>query len=173
MGQKSENNKISLGELVEQYKNKREKYLEEGGSFILSRWMKVKFNRYRLLDQEFLFQKKMHDGLQEIIKDKKLGEKLSRSQFRSQLKKYSHALKTLTIKYSAENTTFTILILILIFSFIISLLRQPLICNEMFWVFGGATLFLLILKIWINETVPVYEELILLIDEYIDSSVEK
>jgi len=165
MDQKSKDNKISLGELMEEYRKKRKESSKEGSDpSLFLRWIKVKFNRNRLLDQEFLFQKGMHDCIQEIIDNNNLSHKC--------LREYTHTLKILTKKYSKQNTHFTLVValIILIFSAVIKLLTT--ISADIAILISAAfffSLFTLIARIYINETVSIYEELISLIDEYLDS----
>ena len=193
MNQKSEDNKISLGELMEEYRKKRKesskedsvscccllrwikievKRIGEGSDpSLLSRWIKVGFKRKCLLDQEFLFQDKMRKDIRKIIKSNKLTP--------NQLKEYSHVLKTLTKKYSKENTHFLLVaaLIILIFSAVGLIIKiflpqltghLSILAIAMFFF----SLIALIGRIIINESVLIDEELILLIDEYIDSRAE-
>ena len=179
MNQKAEDNKISLGELMEEYRKKRKesskednvscccllrwikievKRIGEGSDpSLLSRWIKVGFKRKCLLDQEFLFQDKMRKDIRKIIKSNKLTP--------NQLKEYSHVLKTLTKKYSKENTHF------LLCAILVGVFGSLLVTSAYGWI-ALVVILLLLMRFFINETVPIYEELILLIDEYLDSSTE-
>ncbi len=173
MDQKPENNENSLGKLVEQYKKVREECPEEGRHpSLLWRVIIGTFKRINLLDQEFLFQDKMRKALRDIIKDKKLPC--------SHLKKYSHALKAISKKYSKENTHLLLVAasIILIFSAVGKILT--IICAaQLFWFIDilNILMFIFVLAVLIgrfaiNETALINEELILLIDEYLDSSTE-
>jgi hypothetical protein len=172
MDQISGDNKISLGELEEEYRKKQKDFLGIGGNkSLLLRFINVRFKRKRLLIQEVVLQDEMRKVIQKIIEENQLT--LSR------LKEYSHALKTISKKYSGESTHFILVSgsITLIFSAVVGLFKiffsqltgYPTILAIAMFFFG---LFTLIARIFINETVPIYEELILLIDEYIDSSTD-
>jgi hypothetical protein len=166
MDQVLEDNRIGLEELVEQYKNKREECPEVGRHLSLARRMVIgTFKRNNLLDQEFSFQKKMGEAIGGIIENNKLEN--------SQLKEYSHALKTLTKKYSAESTNYILITLLLSFgSAAILKAACPILTDfnkdflDLVPILLG--LVMIFLRGIINDTMAIYEELILLIDKYLD-----
>jgi hypothetical protein len=193
MDQVLEDNRISLAELVEQYKKKRKECPEVGRHPSLAmrmvigilftlkyRFLKIYnllnineqsvhregiLEHKNLLDQEFFFQKKMHDCLQDIIDDNNLSHQY--------LREYSHALKTLTKKYSAENTHYLLITIFfgLACSVLLIILSSTLPTNPIIFLKLAPIFFGLVIvpaRGIINDTVPIYEELILLIDKYLD-----
>jgi hypothetical protein len=162
--QKSKNNKIRLGKLVEKYSEERKELSGIGGNIsLLSRFFQVNFKRRSLLNQEEVFQNEMLEAITKIIEENKLTP--------NHLREYSHALKTLTKKYSNENTHFLLVgaLIILIFSavgYLLSMVPLAAILPVATFILISFTL---IARIFINETTHTYEELILLIDEYLDS----
>jgi hypothetical protein len=173
-------NEIELKYLVEhyiaeRYSKKRKEFQKKNWfnfRYLPLRWIGNISERRRLFNQELSFQHEMREDLRKIIESKNLTD--------SRLKEYSHALRIISKKYSAESTHLLLVAasIILIFSAARKLLT--IICAEqLFWAiaFLDISMFILVFaaligRIVINETAPINEELILLIDEYVDSSTK-
>jgi hypothetical protein len=161
MDQISVDNEVKLIDLAEYYRKKRLDFLQKNWftwRSIPLRAFGATSERKRLLNLELSFQYEMRKDIRKMIKLNKSDHK--------HLKEYSHALKTISMKYSERNTD-------IIISFIlIGLLLKLIELGSLYW--GILFIFVLVLyeRIIINITVSVYKELILLIDEYVDSSSE-
>jgi hypothetical protein len=146
-------------QFVERYSKKRKKFQNRDRLWSrLLRFFGDTSEHKRLLNQELLFQDEMREDLRIIIKSKNLTV--------NQLTEYTHALKILNIKYLEKDTHYLLGSILLGIGISICIVLNEMVYLFIYYVF--LTLVMLV-RMRINDTAPIYKELILLIDEYVDS----